>query len=1555
VIVPYLISRSPHEFYQFLSREKVTVLNQTPSAFRQLIWAEETAETKLPLNVRYVICAGEALELQSLKPWFDRHGDEKPLIVNMYGITEITVHATYRVIRKQDLTNGSGSVIGVPIPDLQIYLVDEDLKPVPAGVPGEICVGGAGVARGYLNRPDLNDKRFLPDPFSTEPGAIMYRSGDLAQFSAKGELEYLGRMDHQVKIRGFRVELGEIESGLNAHPAIRESAVIAHDDRAGGKRLVAYVVPINSAPTVTDLRAHLGKKVPDYMIPATFMFLESFPLNTNGKIDRRALPIPPGTRPALKDEFTPPQNPTEETLAKIWAEVLQIDRVGTHDNFFELGGDSILSIRMLTKAQQQGLRFSLQQIFQSPTIEGLARCAELSQASAPSRKSEPFSLVKTEDREKLPPDAEDAYPLSRLQMGMFFHNEMDPLSAIYHDVFSFRIQASLDREKLQRAIEQLISRHPVLRTSFHLDGFSEPLQIVHRPVSASASIPLLTSDDLRDKASPAQQQAIADWIEQEKRNPFERTKAPLLRFHAQLLSQNSFQFILSFHHVCLDGWSLAALITELFQDYAALLKGATQTLSSPAICYRDFIALEQETINSEASRRFWSEKLKDASFQTFPRWPQSYCTGGHEQKRGPELQISADTLNGLKRLAQNAGVPLKTVLLAAHQRVAALLYGTGDVVSGLLCNGRPEAIDGDRLIGLFLNTVPLRLHLGAPASRRPAEDHSSEGQGGTWLDLVKQTFAAEQELIPHRRFPLIEIQKLNGGRRPFEFAFDFVHFHVYKNLENTRGLDLAEGHYFEANDLTAFTTFMLDLTSSQLQMHMDYDPNELCREQIEEISQYYVETLEAMASDPAGSYASFSPLSEAERRRILVEWNATESDYPKNSRIHELVEQQVAQRPEATALVFEGRSWSYAELDRRANALAAELQNAGAGPNTLVGIFLERSAEMVIALLATLKAGGAYVPLDPAYPTERLAWMIQDSGLSILLTQQSLLNSLPQTAAHTLCLDASDGNTRHSNIPTFQHSSSQHVARNTQPATRNNPTIQQSGASPLAYVIYTSGSTGKPKGVQITHRSVVNLLISAALKLGFGSNSPTPGPGQFTQPHSSSEAADDSPSPGVADEVSVKNNPSLGRGEGELFSQPRISDNLLAVTTLSFDIAALELLLPLITGGTVTIANRETASDGKQLAALLEQSGANYMQATPVTWRLLIESGWAGRKDLTIICGGEALSRALADELLNRAKEVWNFYGPTETTIWSSAWKVAPAAPVSIGRPLTNTHMYILDERLQPVPIGTIGELYIGGHGLALGYLNQPALTVSKFISADLTHHASRIPLYKTGDLARFLPDGNIECLGRSDHQVKIRGFRIELGEIEAVLRQHPGIANVVIAAPENAFGEKRLVGYIVSRNGPLLPGDLREFVSRQLPHHMIPAHWVFLEQLPLTPNGKVDMKKLPSPDNSAQSGKPYIAPRDDAEAALAKIWQEVLSLKQIGVEDNFFDLGSDSLTATRAFARMTRAFETDITLREIFEHPTIASLATVVRQNKGRKRVIPPILPRRAAKTVSV
>ncbi|MEK8020609.1 MAG: amino acid adenylation domain-containing protein [Candidatus Parabeggiatoa sp.] len=1310
LVVPYWMSRSPDAFYDLLGTQHVTVLNQTPSAFRQLIQAEERVEIKKDLNLRLVIFGGEALECKSLKPWFERHGDNKPQLINMYGITETTVHVTYRPLTLADL-NSHGSVIGLPIPDLQVYLLDPYFQLQPIGVPGELYIGGAGLARGYLNRSDLTQERFIPNPFGDEPSSRLYKTGDLARYLPDGHIEYLGRIDNQVKIRGFRIELGEIEAILMQHAAVRETIVTVHEDSDNHKYLVAYVVQNQESEINTnELRHFLKDKLPDYMVPATFVMLDTLPLTAHGKIDYRALPSPDSARPELAAAFVAPRTLEEELLTDIWATVLNLEQVGIYDNFFELGGDSIRSIQILAKAKEMGLNFSLAQFFQHQTIYELTRSirqAEDSSLATPTTTA--FSLISRDERLKLPDDIEDAYPLAALQAGMLFHSEYSSDSSMYHNVSSVHLRFPFDESKFRISIQELVSRHPVLRTSFQLNNYSEPLQFVHKTIP----IPLKV-ENLCDLSTKEQDKILDAWFETEKKHNFDWSFPPLLRFHIHQRCQETFQLTWTEHHAIVDGWSVASLITELFQHYLSQLGREIAIQPPPSITFRDFIALERLTLESDAARQYWLETLNDFTKLELPRWPNSYWTPQMGQTGVLEVPLSTEISNGLKQLARTANVPIKSVLLAAHLKVLSVLGNQTDILTGLVGNGRLEETDGERVLGLFLNTLPFRLNL----------------QGGTWIELVQQTFKAERAALPYRRFPLAEIQRMLGGQALFETAFNFTHFHVYQGVLGLKEIEPLGKQTFERTNFTLLTNFSLDLISKQVNLTLAYDAGELSEEQVIAISGYYTEALTAMASEQSAPYEHHSLLSLSEQQKLLSEWNNTRADYPQNQCIHQLFEAQVECTPAAIAVEFEGQHLSYVELNQKANQLAHYLQTLWVKPEVLVGIYIERSIEMLIGLLGILKAGGAYVPLDPSYPQERLAFMLEDSQVLLLLTQEKLKANLPEPKAQILCLDTDW----------------EIISK----ASQENPN-NDVGPKNLAYVIYTSGSTGKPKGVQIDHQSIINFLSA------------------------------------------MRHTPGLTH-----------QDILLAVTTISFDIAVLELYLPLMVGAKIVLVSREIASDGAQLLNRLMNESITVMQATPATWRMLLTAKWAGSPFLKILVGGEALASELAHQLNDRGAEVWNLYGPTETTVWSTRYPVAASSALtfdsveSIGRPIANTQIYILDHHLQPLPIGVSGELHIGGAGLARGYLNRPDLTTAKFIKNPFSDEPES-RLYKTGDLARYLPDGKIEYMGRLDNQVKLRGFRIELGEIEAVLNQHALVQEAVVTSSEEQPGDQRLIAYIVS------------------------------------------------------------------------------------------------------------------------------------------------------------
>jgi amino acid adenylation domain-containing protein/non-ribosomal peptide synthase protein (TIGR01720 family) len=1460
VVVPYLISREPNAFYKLLCQEKVTILNQTPSAFRQLIKAEESKGIAPDLDLRLVIFGGEALEPKSLKPWFEQHGDRTPQLVNMYGITETTVHVTYRPLTIADINN-SVSVIGRTIPDLQVYLLDQHQQLVPIGVPGEMYIGGAGVARGYLNRPELTAQRFISNPFSDNPEALLYKSGDKARYLPNGDLEYLGRIDQQVKIRGFRIELGEVETAIAQHLAVRESVVLVREDEPGDKRLVAYVVPnAEQSLKVWGLRSFLKEKLPEYMVPAAFVQMSALPLTANGKVDRRALPAPDTTRPELEQAYQAPSTPNQKLLADIWAQVLGLEQVGIHDNFFALGGDSIRSIQVQSLAQKHGLSFSVQQLFQHQTIHELIR--ELKTESNFTTKfelSQPFSLISEADKQQLPDGVEDAYPLTMLQKGMIFHSEYSQESAIYHDIFSYHLKAPLDVQTLQTAVQQLVNHHAVLRTSFELSGFSMPLQLVYQKVE----VPLQVEDWCHFENSE-QEDALAAWFEAEKKRYFDWTCPPLLRFFIQRRTQETFNLTVSFHHAILDGWSIASMMTELFSRYLSLLGEQVDSVSPPlSIAFRDFVALEQQAIASEECQRYWMEKLNDSTFTKLPRWPSIPRETNVRQVSVQDVPLSPEICEGLKQLALSAQVPLKSVLLAAHLRVLSLLGGQSDVLTGLVANGRPEQMDGERVLGLFLNTLPFRLRL----------------SGGTWIDLVQSVFEAERELLPHRRYPMVEIQRRKGGQPLFETSFNFVHFHIYQQVLGLKNLQLLGEKFFEETNFTFGASFSLNPSSSQIELGFRYDASELCSQQINRISGYYVKALAAMASEPQGRYELHSLLSFEEQHQLLMEWNSTEADYPKDLCIHELFEEQVKRSPDAIAVVFEDKQLTYRELNQRANCLAHHLKTLGVEPEVLVGICVERSLEMIVGLLGIFKAGGAYVPLDPSYPTERLRYMLEDAQVQVLLTQQQLLEKLPKHQARVVCLDTDWR---------FISQSSEVNAISTVQATN------------LAYVIYTSGSTGRPKGVLIPHGAIAYhcCIIQQAYAL-------------------------------------VR------------------SDRVLQFASVNFD-ASLEQIFPTLMVGATLVLRGSDIWTPRDFQKIISDFGLTVVNLPTAYWRQLAQE-WVKTQLLDansqlrlMIVGGDVMlpsDVALWQQSPMSGVSLVNAYGPTEATITATLCEIPPQLnldtnlkKIPIGCPVPNKTVYILDDHLQPVPIGVPGELHIGGVGLARGYLNRPEITLEKFICNPFSNEPDS-RLYKTGDKARYLSDGNIEFLGRIDNQVKIRGFRIELGEIEAAIACNPAVQQSLIIAREDVPDHKYLVAYIVPNHGEALASsDLRGFLKEKLPDYMIPGVFVMLDALPLTPNGKVDRKALPTPDTARQELQAdQVAPRTRSEEILAQIWREVFHREFISIHDNFFEVGGDSILSIQIIFKANRA-GLHLTPKQIFQHQTIAELATVATTTKTLK-----------------
>ncbi|MYU07858.1 amino acid adenylation domain-containing protein [Streptomyces sp. SID8366] len=1052
VVVPYETSRSPEEFHRLLCDQAVTVLNQTPSAFHQLDRVDAQRSDELAL--RYVVFGGEALDVGALSGWFDRHGDATPRLVNMYGITETTVHVTYRPLTARDAAQGRGSVIGVPIPDLRLHLLDRHGNPVPRGAAGELYVAGAGLARGYLNRPELTEERFPTAP----SGERLYRTGDLARLRSDGELEYLGRIDDQVKLRGFRIELGEIEAALTAHPGIGAAVARVVPDATGTPVLAGYVVPATDNPaengtgaddvtardlTVDGLRAHLAARLPGYMIPGALVTLPALPLTANGKVDRRALPVPGTATGALApgSAYEPPSGPVETALAEIWREVLGHERVGALDNYFALGGDSIRSLQVLARARDRGLRFGVVDLMRHQTVRGLAEAVAHDAGTAQATPSyEPFSLLTGADRAALPDGLDDAYPMTRLQAGMLFHSDLPAAAGrVYHNVSAYHVEAPWSEAAWRQTVAEAAARHEMLRTSFDLHGFGEPLQFVHR-----GARPEITFEDLRELDDTAREAAVARRYEAERSRPFTWDRAPLIRFHVQRRSDTAFQLFIAEHHAIVDGWSERSLFTELSARYVRLCAGADAPApaSAPRSRFASFVALERAALADPAHRSFWAGQTAGA---TVTRLPRTGPAGGAPRMSWHHEPLPADLHERLTARAAELGVPLRTVLLATHVRVMALMGGGDEITTGVVHNGRAEEPDGDKVVGVFLNTLPFRVALTA----------------GSWREFVRRVADLEVPVHEHRRYPLAEIVRAGGGTAPFETFFNYTHFHVEQDGPADGAFTVLEETGEADTDFAFGAEFSRSPDGRLLELGLRYDAARFPAERMAAVHASYTAALRALADTPDQDCLAADLLPAADRRRY-AEWNSTEKAYEEPHVLTELIERQVRVSPEAAAVRFEGGELSYRALDAAAERLAVRLRERGAGPGTFVGLLLERSLTLPVVLLAVLKCGAAYVPLDPEHPEQRVRSLLAEAGIGLVVADDGWAARLRDAEVGVVVPGEPDL------VPDGQAD-----------VVPDGPDAPVAAASPddPAYMIFTSGSTGTPKGVMVSHRAIANRLL----------------------------------------------------------------------------------------------------------------------------------------------------------------------------------------------------------------------------------------------------------------------------------------------------------------------------------------------------------------------------------------------------------------------------------------------------------------------------------------------
>ncbi|MDX7998150.1 amino acid adenylation domain-containing protein, partial [Xenorhabdus sp. Reich] len=1484
-----LVLRPPHiripdiTFVNFLRQQKITIMDM-PTAFWHHWVQEMTAgRSGFSPDLHTIIVGGEKAEYRHLINWLSSPETRACRWINSYGPTEATVIATTLTIKdKQSLHIVNDIPIGYPLPNTRIYILDAHDQPVPIGVSGEIHIAGAGIARGYLNRPDLTKEKFVADPFSEQPDARMYKTGDLGRWLPNGMIEYMGRNDFQVKIRGFRIELGEIEAQLAACEGVSDAVVIAREETLGDKRLVAYLIPQSGVTlSPSHLREQLSTRLMDHMLPSAFVILEAFPMSANGKLERKALPAPDHTA-IVSREYEAPQGDIEPKLASIWQSLLSLEQIGRQDNFFELGGHSLLVVNLIEQLRQQGLSLDVSAVFSSPTLAAMSTLISQNTTQTAAIPDIPPNLIR-EDSQAITPDMlplaeleqnqidqivahvtggianiQDIYPLGPLQEGILFHHLLETEGDLYLDnhLVVFDSRTRLDR--FLQALQQVIDRHDILRSAMHWKELLKPVQVVYRRTPLPIIELTLADRKSAEESAEAQLRRLTD----SRVVRMDITKAPLLAAHiAQDPDSGQWLLSLLYHHLVCDHISLDII----FGEVQSILLGESDNLPTP-LPYRNFIA-QIRNVPLEVHQAYFRELLSDVEEPTLPFGLLDVQGGSLNEIVENVFTLDSTLAKNLRDCARQSGMSAAVLFHVAWAQVLARCSGRDDVVFGTVLLGRLQGgIGASEVLGMFINTLPVRVKL----------------QARTVKQAVQETYQQLSALLEHEQAPLAVAQRCSGIQAPLPLFNSLLNFRHSPRADEQSTSSAWEGIQELEGEEHSNYPLSLDVD--------DFDDGfaltAQCSQQINpaRINAYMDMALKgivaALQYAPEQAIEAIDILSQAERTQLLETFNDSTFTHTQDVLIHQLFEQQVERTPDAIALVFGETELSYAELNQHANQLAHQLIASGIRPDDRVALCVDRGLDMIIGMYGILKAGAGYIPLDPEYPAERLAYQLSDSKPVLLLTQQHLQGLLP--AMQDMSVWLLDDETHRNNV------AEQSV---------QNPDAKLLGLEPhhLAYIIYTSGSTGMPKGVLLEHHNVVSFIHVQ---------------------HQTSE-------PQSGDRILQFATMAFDTSVSDIF--PTLASG-----------ATLVLRPPHIRIPDITFVNflRE------QKITIMDMPTAFWHQ-----WVQEMTAGRSGfSPDLhTIIVGGEkAEYRHLINWLSSPETQScrWiNSYGPTETTVIATTLKLDAKESlhfentIPIGYPLPNTRIYILDTHGQPVPIGVSGEIHIGGEGVARGYLNRDDLTAEKFVTDPFSGQTDA-RMYKTGDLGRWLPNGMIEYLGRNDFQVKIRGFRIELGEIETQLAACEGVRDAVVIAREEGTNDKRLIAYVIPKTGfTLTPANLREQLSTRLMEYMLPSAFVILEAFPLSANGKLDRKALPAPDHTATVSREYEAPQGETEQKLAAVWQSLLGLAQVGRYDNFFELGGHSLLVVSLIEQL-RQQGLSIDVSAVFSAPTLAAMSARLSKN---------------------
>ncbi|MFD6940904.1 amino acid adenylation domain-containing protein [Streptomyces goshikiensis] len=1369
-------------------------------------------------------------------------------LINSYGPTESTV-----IVAAGTLQPGGGPVVpmGAPLANTRVYVLDDRLAPVPVGVVGELYIAGPQVALGYVGRGTLTAERFVACPFGPV-GQRMYRSGDRARWTPDGQLVFAGRADDQVKIRGFRVEPGEVQAVVAAHPQVTQAAVIAREDDPGDQRLVAYVVPARDrcdAQLGQEIRQFLAARLPEYMVPSAVVALDALPLTVNKKLDRKALPAPEYTTGSGRG----PATVREEIVCAAFAEVLGLDSVGVDDSFFALGGHSLLAIRLVENLRSRGMSVSVRALFQTPTVAGIAAAASGAEnivvppnaipegARAITPEMLPLVDLTADEVERIVATVDggaanvaDIYPLAPLQEGLLFHHllaEDGEDAYVRPTVLEFDSRARLDA--FTKALRQVMDRHDIARTAILWEGLREPVQVVWR----HAQLPV--EEVTLDPHGMAPVHALLAAVDLS----VDLGRAPLIGLHAALVADGRWLLLIRVHHMIQDHTGVALLLDEVEE----FLAGRGEELPEP-LPFRDFVAQTRDGVERAAQERYFADLLGDVDEPTAPYGLVDAYGNGSDSVQA-RRDFAADLEARLREVARRLGMSPATVLHVAWARVLDAVSGRDDVVFGTVLFGRMNAGAGaDRVPGPFMNTLPVRVRL---------------DDGAGVLAAVRGVRGQLAGLLEHEHASLALAQQVSGVPGDAPLFTSVLNYRHNMGLGG-RAVELGDGieTVFVRERTNYPLTVIFDDNGDELRLTVDAVPPidaDAVAAMVSTAAANLVAALEeALDGGPEAPLSAIRVLDDARRQQVLTEWNDTAAEVQAGT-IPQLFEAWTARTPDAVAVVADGVEVSYAELDARANRLARLLVGEGVGPESVVGVCLERGVDLIVALLGALKAGAAYLPLDPEYPADRIAYMCADAAPVAVIATQATAAVLPQDSAATVVLLDSPAIARALDaLPSGELDDAERWA--------------PLRVAHSAYVIYTSGSTGHPKGVLVSHAGVASLVAGHIRYLGVGAGHRV---GQFA--------------------------------------------------SASFDTFGWEWFMALLTGAALVVVPQERRL-GAALPEYLTTQRVTHVTLPPAVLATLDEKSIG--TDIVLAVAGEACPPEVMARWA-RDRAMFNSYGPTETTVDATLWRCDPeAAEVAIGSPVINTQVYVLDEHLASAPPGVTGEMYVSGAGLARGYLGRPGLTAERFVANPFGPTGSR--LYRTGDRARWTPEGHLVFAGRSDDQVKIRGFRIELGEIENVLAEHPSVAQAAVIVREDTPDDRRLVAYVVPAVGAAtaqLPVALNGLAAEHLPAYMVPAAVVLLDELPLTVNKKLDSKALPAPELAAATtvGR---APADAREEILCAVFAQVLGVDSVGVDDDFFALGGHSLLAVRLASRVRSVLGVDLEIRELFDAPTAAGLS---------------------------